>query len=202
MVAGAQNGASEFHPWNCLPGKPDVPGRFVFDLDPDEAMSFERVITAAKVVRDRLQFVGLASFLKTTGGKGLHVVAPFTQGRSSVGWLQAKAFAREICARMAADEPDAYTINMSKKVRGGRIFLDYLRNDRSATAVSVLSPRARADAPVSMPLDWKDAKKGLDPKTFTIRTAIARMKKRNPWDGWEDSATPLKEAIAKLEKAR
>ncbi len=202
LVAGAQNGTSEFHPWNCLPGKPEVPGRFVFDLDPDEAMPFDRVIEAAKVVRDRLESVGLASFLKTTGGKGLHVVTPFTQGRSPIGWAEAKAFAREICARMAADEPDAYTINMSKKVRGGRIFLDYLRNDRTATAVSVMSPRARVGAPVSMPLDWKEAKTGLDPKAFSIHTAVARMKKRNPWDGWEDAATPLKEAIAKLQKAR
>ena len=202
LVAGAQNGVSEFHPWNCVPGKPEVPGRFVFDLDPDEAMPFERVIEAAKVVRDRLTDVGLASFVKTTGGKGLHVVAPFTPGRNPIGWPEAKIFAREICARMVADEPDAYTINMSKKVRGGRIFLDYLRNDRSATAVAVMSPRARAGAPVSMPLDWKEAKKGLDPKAFTVRTAIARMKKRDPWEGWEDAATPLKDAIAKLKKAR
>ncbi|HWE46182.1 MAG TPA: DNA ligase D [Caulobacteraceae bacterium] len=201
LVAGSQSGASEFHPWNCLPGKPEVPGRFVFDLDPDEAMAFERVIDAAKEVRERLSDVGLTSFLKTTGGKGLHIVAPFTQGRSPIAWSEAKAFAREICARMAADAPDAYTVNMSKKVRGGRIFLDYLRNDRTSTAVGVLSPRARAGAPVSMPLDWKEAKKGLDPKAFTIRTAVARMKKRNPWEDWEDAATPLKDAITKLKKA-
>ena len=177
LVAAAQSGASEFHPWNCVPNKPEVPGRFVFDLDPDETMPFERVIDAAMVVRDRLQDVGLASFLKTTGGKGLHVVAPFTQGRTPIGWPDSKAFAREVCARMAADEPDAYTINMSKKVRTGRIFLDYLRNDRTATAVGVLSPRARPSATVSMPLDWKEAKRGLDPNAFTIRTAVVAHEK-------------------------
>jgi bifunctional non-homologous end joining protein LigD len=198
LVAAAQWGTSEFHPWNSMPGKPEVPGRFVFDLDPDEAMPFTRVIAAAKEVRDRLAAVGLESFLKTTGGKGLHVVAPFTQGRTPVAWPEAKAFARELCVQMAADSPDAYTTNMSKKVRGGRIFLDYLRNDRTSTAVAVLSPRARPGAPVSMPLDWKEAKAGLDPKAFHIRNAAARMRKRDPWKDWEKSATPLRDAMKKL----
>jgi bifunctional non-homologous end joining protein LigD len=199
LIAAAQSGATEIHPWNCLPGLPEIPGRFIFDLDPDEAMSFERVIEAAREVRDRLQDVGLASFLKTTGGKGLHVVAPFTQSKTApIGWKEAKAFAQGLCAQMAADDPAAYTVNMSKKVRPGKIFLDYLRNDRLSTAVALLSPRARPGATVSMPLSWSQAKKGLNPKAYTIRTAPALMQKRDPWDGYEASATPLKDAIKRI----
>jgi bifunctional non-homologous end joining protein LigD len=199
LVAGAQAGTTEFHPWNCLPGRPDVPGRFVFDLDPDESLPFDRVLAAAREVRDRLQDVGLTCVLKTTGGKGLHVVAPFTQSdKAPIAWPQAKAFARAFCEAVARDSPEAYTTNMRKKSRPGRIFLDYLRNDRMASAVALLSPRARPGAPVSFPLAWTQARKGLNPKSFTVRTAPALMRRRDPWEGWEDAARPLREAIARL----
>jgi bifunctional non-homologous end joining protein LigD len=201
LVAGAQSGATEFHPWNSLPGQPNLPGRLVFDLDPDEGLAFERVIEAAKDVRDRLKACGLEAWLKTTGGKGLHVVTLLAQPKKNpVPWPQAKAFAQGLCAQMAADDPGAYTINMAKKVRTGRIFLDYLRNDRMSSAAALLTPRARPGAPVSMPLSWSQAKKGLDPKAYTIRTAPALMKKRDPWAGWEDSAGSLKDAIEKLKR--
>jgi bifunctional non-homologous end joining protein LigD len=199
LIAAAQSGATEFHPWNCAPGEPDLPGRFVFDLDPAEDLSFDTVIAAALEVRDRLKVLGLSSVLKTTGGKGLHIVVPFTQdAKNPVLWPEAKAFTRSLCEVMAADSPGAYTVNMSKKVRGGRIFLDYLRNDRMSTAVALLSPRARPGAPVSFPLDWKQAKPGLDPKAFTVRTAPALMAKRDPWGDWQAGAGALKAAIEKL----
>jgi bifunctional non-homologous end joining protein LigD len=202
IIAAAQSGATEIHPWQSLPGNPELPGRFVFDLDPDEDLPFERVIEAAKEVRERLTAVGLESLLKTTGGKGLHVVSVFTQPKGKpIEWPQAKAFAQKLCAQMAADSPDRYVINMAKKVRTGRIFLDYLRNDRTSSAVALLSARSRPGAPVSMPLSWSQAKKGLDPKAYTVRTAPALMKKRDPWAGWEETARPLKDAIAKLDKA-
>ena len=199
VIAGAQSGGAEFHPWNCLPGNPELPGRFVFDLDPDEAIPFERVVDAAKAVKALLEAVGLNPFLKTTGGKGLHVVTPLVNGgRSPVQWPEAKAFTRELMARMAAESPELYTVNMAKKVRGGRIFLDYLRNDRMSTAVALLSPRARPGATVSFPITWGQARKGLDPKAYTIRTAPKLMAKNKAWDGYEDAAASLKDAIKRL----
>jgi bifunctional non-homologous end joining protein LigD len=138
LIAAAQAGALELHPWNCAPGKPDEPGRFVFDLDPAPDLDFDAVIDAAKALKARLEKLGFATFAKTTGGKGLHVVTPFKAG--GLDWPAAKALAREICARMAADEPGKYLVNMSKEKRKGHIFLDYLRNDRMATAVWIRGP--------------------------------------------------------------
>ncbi|HEY4114267.1 MAG TPA: DNA ligase D [Rhizomicrobium sp.] len=199
MVAMAQVAVLEFHPWGSKPGEPDTPQRLIFDLDPAPDVDFDTVIDAAKDMRKRLESLGMTAFVKTTGGKGIHAATAIRgTPKNPVAWADAKNFSRDVCLAMERDEPDRYVTNMSKKVRGGKIFLDFLRNDRMATAVGAWSPRARPGAHISMPLPWSKLRKGLDPAAFNLANAKAVLKSADPWKDLDKTATLLETARKKL----
>jgi bifunctional non-homologous end joining protein LigD len=201
LIAAAQIATVELHPWNCEPDHPDRPGRLVFDLDPAPDVPFVRVVEAAKEMRERLLALGLVSFCKTTGGKGLHVVTPLTRSRA-ISWDEAKEFARAVCAQMMADSPHSYVINIRKAVRQGKVLLDYLRNSETATAVAPFSPRARPGAPVSMPLNWTQVRNDLNPARYTLHSVPRLLAKMTAWDDYSEGARPLAPAIRRLTRKR
>ncbi len=180
LIALIQVGTLEIHPWSARADDPDHPDRIIFDLDPDPRIGFPAVVAAAQELHARLVEIGLAGFPKTTGGKGLHVTVPV---RRRHGWAEVKAFARALAERMTDDAPDRYTTNPLKEARTGRIFIDYLRNDRGNTAVAAYSARARAGAPVATPLAWSEVTPALDPTAFTITTVLGRVAELqvDPW---------------------
>jgi bifunctional non-homologous end joining protein LigD len=180
LVALAQLGSLEIHTWGTHADQPEQPDLMVFDFDPDVGLGMERVALGAFELRRRLHEAGLESFVKTTGGKGLHVVAPITRG---IGWDDFKAFTKAMAQAMEDAEPALYTTNPTKVRRKGKIFLDYLRNGRGATFIAPYSPRAQPGAPVAVPLTWEELAHGVDPATFTTATVPRRLGARSddPW---------------------
>jgi bifunctional non-homologous end joining protein LigD len=183
LIALVQAGVLEIHPWESTVGDLDHPDRLIFDLDPGPDVGWPELMTAAREVRDRLQALDLAGFLKTTGGKGLHVVAPI---EPQADWDAAKAFARSVAEAMAADSPDRYVAKMSKQLRAGHIFVDYLRNGRGATAVAPYSTRARPGAPVSTPLTWDELGPDVRGDHFRVANLATRLAhlEADPWRGF------------------
>ncbi len=180
VVALVQSGVLEMHVWGATLSDLERPDRLVFDFDPGEGVEWPRVIEGALALRARLEAMDLASFVKTTGGKGLHVVVPL---KPKAEWKDALAFTRKIAEAMAGDEPERYTTTSVKQEREGRIFIDYLRNNREASAVAPYSTRSRPGAPVATPVDWKELTPDLKPNGYTVDNIGRRLAslKRDPW---------------------
>lgn len=190
IVSLVQVGTLEFHVWGSVVDALETPDMLVFDLDPGPGVTWPRLIDAAHLLRDRLERIGLRSYPKLTGGKGLHLVVPLVP---RADWDQAKEFARTVAEVVAKEQPDRFTANMAKARRQGRIFIDYLRNGRGATAICSYSTRARAAAPVAVPIGWEE----LDPASRSDRYGIDTVKRRlaalrkDPWADFERARRPI-----------
>jgi len=179
LVALVQWGVIEFHPWASRSPRLNRPDRLIFDFDPDAGIAWADLVAAVGLLRTLLQHLGLRCFLKTTGGKGLHVVVPIRPDKS---WDQARDFAKAVADFMARTFPDRFTTVMSKARRAGRIFIDYLRNADRATAVAPYSVRARANAPVATPIEWEELAKDVRFDYFNLRNVPARVASgKDPW---------------------
>ena len=196
LVALVQYGVLEIHPWGSRIDNLEKPDRIVFDLDPGEGTDWTDVVVAAGEVRERLSDLGLESFLRTSGGKGLHVVVPLVRRR---GWEGIKEFAHGIATAMASDEPAKYVDTMSKHRRKGRIFVDYLRNGRGATAVASYSTRARKGGPVATPLAWDELDNDLRADKYTVENLRQRLEslKSDPWEGFFQTRQSVTQAMMK-----
>ena len=184
LITMVQLGALEFHVWGSQAGSLETPDQVVFDLDPDSGVEWRTVRAAARRLRDELARRGLQSVLKTSGGKGLHVVVPL---RREVGWPEVAAFARDVAEAMVEHEPDAYTATMSKAKRAGKVFVDHFRNGRGATAVAPYSLRARAAAPVALPIGWRELSATTGGGAWTAERVLRRLRAghADPWSDFE-----------------
>jgi bifunctional non-homologous end joining protein LigD len=178
-----QMGVVELHPWGAHVDDVDHPDRLIFDLDPGEGVDWKAIITGARDIRARLSAMGLESFVRLSGGKGLHVVLPIRPGAD---WTQAKAFCETFADAMVEQAPDRYVATASKAKRGGVIFIDWLRNSRGATSVTSWSLRARPQAGVAMPLAWSELGRTRSGHDYPLPRALrrARTLRRDPWEGW------------------
>jgi bifunctional non-homologous end joining protein LigD len=183
LVSLVQMGILEIHTWNAPAETIEKPDRVVFDLDPDPAVKWDRVVEAAVALRERLRSLGFESFTKTTGGKGLHVVVPL---RPASTWEESLAFSRAVSEELERARPKEFTTAMPKAERRGRILVDYLRNNRGNTSVAAYSTRARPGAPVSTPITWDELGKGAVPSAFHVGNVRQRLDalRADPWKGY------------------
>jgi bifunctional non-homologous end joining protein LigD len=195
LIALVQAGVLEIHPWGSRVENLEKPDRVIFDLDPGDGVAWRDVIAGALEIHKTLQGMGLKSFVKTSGGKGLHVVLPIAP---KSGWDEVKSFAKSIADGMATGDPDRYVAKMTKSIRRNRIFIDYLRNSRGATSVAAYSTRAKPDAPVSTPLAWDELSETIGPRHFTIANLRQRLDylKSDPWDGFFELRQSLKDSAS------
>jgi bifunctional non-homologous end joining protein LigD len=196
VIAAVQNGAFEFHSWGASFPRLDRPDRITLDLDPDSALPWQTVREACELTRALLDRLELAWFLKTTGGKGFHFVLPLVR---QYDWDEVKAFARGIASHLAHAVPTMFIATMSKQKRGGRVFIDYLRNAEGATAVAAYSLRARAGLPVSLPIPWSALDEDVRGAHFNLRNvpALLAKRKRDPWASYDASRQRLSAAARK-----
>jgi bifunctional non-homologous end joining protein LigD len=190
LMALVQSGVLEIHPWGSTTADWEHPDMIIMDLDPGDGIVWDDVVAAARETRERLERAGLTAFVKTSGGKGLHVVAPL---RPKAAWPAVKAFTKAIADGMAADDPRRYVSTITKAKRQGRILIDYLRNQRGTTAVAPYSTRARPGAPVSMPLAWDELGSVIGAAYFTVENAPKRLAATtdDPWSSFRAAAAPL-----------
>ena len=181
LVAAVQMDILELHIWGAHVDKVEKPDRLVFDFDPGEGVAFERVKDAAHELRSRLHKLGLESFALATGGKGIHVVSPLSRGHS---WGEHRAFAEAMARLMAEDSPARYVANMAKAKRGGKIYIDFLRNQRGATAIAPYSTRARKGAYVATPLSWNALSRLKDAHPASVKDAARLARAGDPWKGY------------------
>jgi bifunctional non-homologous end joining protein LigD len=196
LIALVQMGVLEIHTWGSRVDRIEQPDRLTFDLDPDAGLPWSRVTEAARALRHKLAGLGLNALVKTTGGKGLHIVVPILR---KYRWDEIRPFCKSLAESMAGAEPERYLATMSKAKRKGKIFIDYLRNGRGATAVAAYSTRAKSGAPVSTPVSWEEVAAGIRPDQFNVRNLAERLSRlgKDPWENYESSRRPITVAMMK-----
>lgn len=192
LLAGVQMGVLEFHIWGARRDAIEKPDRLVFDIDPDEGLDFGDVRSAAMDLRDRLADLGLETFPMVTGGKGIHVIAPITRRHA---WPAVKAFAAGFAKQLARDEPERFTATLAKKARKGKLFIDYLRNERGSTAIAPFSTRAREGAPVAVPVSWNEVAVLDKANGFSLEAAAERAAGETPWKDY----AKLRQSLPRLD---
>ena len=199
-VGLVQMGVLEIHTWNSTFDRLETPDRVVLDIDPGDRVGWTAVTDAARTIRDLLKALGLHSYVKTTGGRGLHVVVPITP---KADWSECLAFSRAIADTLVRRDPDRFTARFAKAGREDKLLIDYLRNNRTNTSIAAFSTRARPDAPVSTPIGWDELTPARTPDRFTMETIPRRLARRrtDPWAGyWRAKQIIPRGAIAALER--